>query len=414
MGEGVLRRIAARIGTPVYVYDLSAIGRQYETLDHALGGFPHRICYSVKANGNLAVLSALRQLGAGADIVSGGELARVLRAGFAARDVVFSGVGKTRAELAAAVEAGVGLINIESPAEIDEIGRIAEARGRQVDLGIRVNPDVTTETHPYTQTGERGMKFGVPLDEAVEVAGVAAAHPALTLRSVGMHLGSQIADPAPYAEGARRLRDLVGSLQAAGMTTLESVDVGGGLGVSYAGEPALAPEAFAEAVAFLPRETGLTLFAEPGRFLVGTAGTLLTRVLYRKRSGGREIAVVDAGMSDLLRPALYGAIHEIRVLEPAPPPAGASESGPVDVVGPLCESGDFLGMQRRLPGAGPGALLAVGGAGAYGFVMSSHYNARPRAAEVVIRGQRFAVARAREAVESLMAGEVADLSWEAA
>lgn len=410
VGESVLRRVAARVGTPVYVYDLAAIRDRYRALDGALAGVPHRICFAVKANGNLSVLAALRALGAGADIVSGGELARVLRAGFQPRDVVFSGVGKTPSEIGRAMELGVGLINIESAGELDAVLELARP-ANPVRLGIRVNPDVTAETHPYTRTGARGMKFGVPLDEVVDLARRAHGSGRAVIRSIGMHIGSQIADVAPYQEGAGKLRHLIDQLRAAGITSLDTVDVGGGLGISYNGEPAMEPAAFAAAVQFLAADTGLTLVTEPGRFLVGNAGWLLTRVLYRKRSGGREIVVVDAGMNDLLRPSLYGAVHEISVLEPRAVPAGTTDADPVDVVGPLCESGDFLGLERRLPGAGPGALLALAGAGAYAFSMSSQYNSRPRAPEVVVDGERFAVARTREVVEDLMHGETAEPEW---
>lgn len=407
MGPSVLSRIAARVGTPVYVYDVAAVRARYAALDGALAGIPHHIHYSVKANSNLGLLSVLRALGMGADIVSGGELARVLRAGFAPRDVIFSGAGKTRGEIEAALAAGVGLINLESAGELDLIAWVARERGLTASVGIRVNPDVTANTHPYTQTGERGMKFGIPLDEVVGVAKAVLKERALTLRCVGMHIGSQIADPSPYSQGARKLKALVGELRSAGVDTLEFVDVGGGLGISYSGEPALAPEAFAAAVGPLASATGLTLLTEPGRFLVGNAGQLLTRVLYHKHTGGREIVVVDAGMNDLLRPALYGAHHEIRVVEPV---SGGPE-GQVDIVGPLCESGDFLGLKRTLKGAAPGALLAVEGAGAYGFSMSSHYNSRPRAAEVLMDGDRFAVTRVRETIEDLMRGETATAEW---
>lgn len=410
MGQSVLSRIAARVGTPVYVYDLAAVRARYAALDQALAAVPHRIHYSVKANGNLGLLSALRAMGAGADIVSGGELARVLRAGFNPADVIFSGAGKTLAEIDAALVAGVGLVNVESASEMDLVADAAKDRGTTAGVGIRVNPDVTADTHPYTQTGERGMKFGVPLDEVVALARRTRTERALSLRSVGMHIGSQIADVAPYGTGARKLEALIKDLRAAGVTTLDSVDVGGGLGISYSGEPALEPAAFAAAVGFLATNTGLTLCTEPGRFLVGNAGHLLTRVLYRKHAGGKEIVVVDAGMNDLLRPSLYGAHHDIRVIDPA----GNSTDGAVDVVGPLCESGDFLGLNRKLPGAGPGALLAVDGAGAYGFSMSSHYNARPRAAEVLVDGDQYAVTRARETIDDLMQGETAIADWSTA
>ncbi len=416
VGQGLLTRIAACVGTPVYVYDAEAIRRQYAALTGALAGVPHRVHYSVKANANLAVLALIRSLGAGADIVSGGELARVRRAGFAGQDIVFSGVGKTDRELAAALQAGVGLINLESEGEFELLARLARERGtgRPVSVGIRVNPDVTADTHPYTQTGAAGMKFGVPLDQVVPLAQRIAAAAELVLRSVGMHLGSQISDPAPYRQGAARLAELVEALRAAGIRTLASVDVGGGLAISYGTSPALDARTFAEAVSPLARRTGLPLLVEPGRFLVGNAGCLLTRVLYRKRSGGRVFLVTDAGMNDLLRPSLYGAYHEIRVVDGDSGAGGAAVSAGgelVDVVGPNCESGDFLGLDRRLPGAGPGTLLAVLGAGAYGFGMSFPYNSRPRAAEVLVDGGRYAVVRDREGVDDLMRGESAQPVW---
>ena len=444
MGQGLLSlppallaRIAASAGTPVYVYDAEHVRRQFDRLQAALGTLPHRIHYSVKANGNLAVLSLVRHLGAGADIVSGGELARVLKAGFTPAEIVFSGVGKSEAELAAALDAGVGLINLESAGEFALVRRLARGRRGPVPVGIRVNPDVPAETpHPYTQTGRRGMKFGVPLDQVVPLAREIAAERDVVLRSVGMHIGSQIAAPEPYAAGAARLAEVVGQLRDLGIATLTSVDVGGGLAIPYDCTPGLDPAAFASAIAPLGRETGLPLLIEPGRFLVGNAGCLLTRVLYRKRSGGRDFVITDAGMNDLLRPSLYQAWHEIVVLEPGAeagsggreregggeaargsdrtssarisPPRPASA---VDVVGPNCESGDFLGLDRELPGADPGALLAVLSAGAYGFGMSLQYNSRPRAAEVLVHGERFAVVRRREAVEDLMRGETTTPDW---
>ena len=414
MGEGVLRRVATEVGTPVYVYDAGTIRSQYTALRTALAGIPHRLHYSVKANANLAVLRLIRGLGGGADIVSGGELARALRAGFEGRDLVFSGVGKTERELEAALNAEVGLINLESHGEFNVVRRLARGRAAPVAVGLRINPDVTTETHPYTQTGQAGMKFGVPLDQVVALARCVADEPALALTSVGMHIGSQIADGAPYRAGAERLAGVVADLRAAGITTLTSVDVGGGLGISYGRGMGMDPAEFAMAVAPLARVTGLPLLIEPGRFLVGNAGYLLTRVLYHKRSGGREFVITDAGMNDLLRPSLYNAYHDVVVLDGAGgagDPAGAAEGRLVDVVGPNCESGDFLALDRRLDGAGPGALLAVLGAGAYGFGMSFQYNSRPRAAEVLVDGGRYAVVREREGTDDLMRGETATPSW---
>ncbi len=365
MGESVLEisadaleRIATSVGTPVYVYHADAIRRRYAELTGALSGFSHRIHYSVKANSNLAVLRLLRELGAGADIVSGGELVRALRAGFAPRDIVFSGVGKTRLELTAAVREGVGLINVESLDELKLLTEVATELGAVADLGIRVNPDVTTKTHPYTQTGERGMKFGVPLDEVVQLARLAEAKDCLSVRSIGMHIGSQITDAEHFREGAQKLADLVDELRAAGVKGIRSVDVGGGIGIRYTNEHPLEAEEFAAAIRPLADDTGLEVMLEPGRFLVGNAGYVLTRCVHRKRSGSRNFVVVDAGMNDFLRPSLYGAVHEICVVQGSEPPDSSGRT--YDVVGPICETGDFLGFQRELPEVSRGALLAVG------------------------------------------------------
>lgn len=416
MGQGVLtrvdllQRIADVVDTPVYVYDADGIRRRYRELEVAFAALPHRICYSIKANSNGAVLALLKELGAGADIVSGGELARALRAGFAPESIVFSGVGKRPRELRAALHAGVGLINIESAGELDTLQDLAERSGQVARFGIRVNPDVTAETHPYTQTAGRGIKFGVPLDQVVPLAVCSRNSQKLRLTSIGMHIGSQISDPEHFRRGAETMAELVETMQSAGIDGLESVDVGGGLAIQYEDGPALTATAFADAVRPLVERTALPLVLEPGRFLVGAAGVLLMRCLYRKHSGGKDLAVVDAGMNDLLRPSLYQARHEIRVVVPGTA-AEVHSDGPVDVVGPLCESGDFLGRDRYLPGLEPGALLAVHGAGAYGFTMSSTYNSRPRPAEVLVDGGRWAVVRSRESVEDLWRGEQDQLEW---
>lgn len=411
MGARLLSRIAGAVGTPAYVYDAAVIRTRYAAFVRALAPVPHRIHYSVKANGSLGVLRVLRELGAGADIVSAGELVRARRAGFPPERIIFSGAGKRPDELTAAVEQGIALVNVESAAEAEWLADAAGRAGRPVAAGVRVNPDVTADTHPYTRTAGRGIKFGVPVDEATAVALAIHRSRHLTLRSVGVHIGSQVADAAPYAAAAGVLELLLEQLRSAGVDTLESVDLGGGLAVPYGdGTAGLEPEAFAAAVLPAVRRMGLTLLVEPGRALVAEAGTLLARVLYRKHSGGREIAVTDAGMSELLRPSLYGAEHPIEVVEPA----GASAEAPevVDVVGPLCESGDFLGLARPLAGAGPGALLAIRTTGAYGFCMSSNYNARPRPPEVLLDDGRWAVIRVREGVEDLMRGEGAEPAWQ--
>ena len=402
-----LAEIAERAGTPVYVYNAEAIRRQFARLDGAFAGTPHRICFAVKANSNLAVLRVLRDAGAGADIVSGGELQRALAAGFDPKHVVFSGVGKSPAELEEAVAAGVGHIHLESADELRELAHVADRLGREVPVGIRVNPDVTAETHPYISTGQGGIKFGVPFDQVTDLALAIRRQGRLRLESIAMHIGSQILDPAPYREGLGRLAQVITGLRAAGITTLRNLDLGGGLGIRYRDEVPLAPERLAEAILPLARETGLTVVLEPGRFLVGSAGVLLTTVLSRKHSGGKDLVLVDAGMNDLVRPSHYHAYHDIVEVE-----AAFRTESRVDVVGPVCETGDFLALDRPLPEATAGERLAVLGAGAYGFVMSSNYNARPRAAEVLVDTGRWAVVRPRETVKSLYAGETAAPRWE--
>lgn len=395
-----LSAIADAVGTPVYVYNAEAIRARYAELDAALAAVPHRICYAVKANGNLAVLRVLRDLGAGADIVSAGELGRALAAGFSAERIVFSGVGKSAEELRVAVEAGIGHINVESAEELELLGVVAAECRRRVSVGIRVNPDVTTETHPYISTSKSGIKFGIPTDQVLPAARFIASHPQLELTSIAMHLGSQLTDTAPFQEGIRRLLALVGEVRSAGIATLRVLDVGGGLGIRYGAEAPMDPAAFAAAIVPLVAGTGLTLYVEPGRFLVGSAGVMLTSVLYRKHSGGKSFVIVDAGMNDLVRPSHYHAYHEIVELESA-----GRAVAPADVVGPVCETGDFLALDRPLPALERGERLAVLGAGAYGFVMASNYNTRRRPPEVIVQGGRFAVARPREEPDELFRGE---------
>jgi diaminopimelate decarboxylase len=401
---GLLQAIADRVGTPAYVYSANLIRAQYHALDDALQGIRHRICYSVKANGNLGVLRVLKQLGAGADIVSVGELRRVLAAGFDPDGIVFSGVGKTPPEIEEAIRAGVGFINVESTSELDVLFAVAKGIKQPAKVGIRVNPDVATETpHPYTRTGEKTTKFGVPFDEVVMVARRIAAEPLLTLRGLAMHIGSQITDVAPYRRGTVKLLELVTALRASGIANLEALDVGGGLGVRYHNEKAPTPKAFAEAVVPAVKAAGLGLLCEPGRYLVANAGVLLTRVLYRKHSGGKDFVIVDAGMTDFVRPSHYNAHHEIVPLKD-----GKRGEETVSVVGPICESGDFLALDRKLPVVMPGEALAVLGTGAYGFVMSSTYNQRPRPPEVLVEGDRYFVSRPRETLDDLLRGETAE------
>lgn len=395
-----LNEIAETVGTPVYVYNAEAVRRRYAELTAAFASVPHRVHYAVKANGNLAVLGLMRRLGTGADIVSGGELARCLRAGFAPSDIVFSGVGKTGLELAEAARLGLDSINVESLEELAALGRVAGALGRSVRVGIRFNPDVTADTHPYISTGQSGIKFGVPSDQVTEVVAALRAHPALELRTIAIHIGSQITSVDPYRRGAARLVELWAALREAGISSVTTLDIGGGLGIRYLEEEPPTPAQLAEAVVPATRPTGLRLHLEPGRYLIGSAGVLVTRVLYRKRAGGKVFLVTDAGMNDLVRPSRYGAYHHIVELVRR---RGAEQVA--DVVGPVCETGDFLALDRPLPPIEAGDLVAVLGSGAYGFVMASSYNARPRPAEVMVEGGRFRVVRRRETVEELMAGE---------
>jgi diaminopimelate decarboxylase len=398
LGGVSLTAIAEQVGTPVYVYNAEAIRERYRALHTALGGMPHRICYAVKANSMLAVLRILRDLGAGADIVSAGEMSRALAAGFAPERIVFSGVGKAAAELRQAVRARLGHVNVESIEELHRLAAIAEEERIDVAVGIRVNPDVTTDTHPYISTGKSGIKFGVPVDQVLGAAAFIAGHPRLRLTTLAMHLGSQLSDTEPFRQGIGHLLELAERLRAT--HAIQVVDIGGGLGIRYADELPMDPVTFAEAVVPLLAPTGYTAYLEPGRFLVGSAGVLLTEVLYRKHSGGKEFVVVDAGMNDLVRPSHYQAYHEIVELEASERPTVLA-----DVVGPVCETGDFLALGRTLPDVAAGDRLAVLGAGAYGFVMASNYNSRPRPAEVVVDGERWWVARPRETVEELFATE---------
>lgn len=403
MLDGVrLRDVAVAVGTPAFVYSAEAIRRHYRALDAALAPLPHRIHFAVKANSNLAVLRVLRDLGAGADIVSGGEMERALAAGFAPETIVFSGVGKTADELRSAVRAGLGHVNVESLAELKLLAGLAEAEGRHVSVGIRVNPDVTTETHPYISTGKSGIKFGIPTDQVLPAAALIRRSARLSLTAVAMHLGSQIVDPAPFGEGIERLRELVERLRAQGIDTLRALDIGGGLGIRYAEEPAIDLAEYARIVVPRLAPVGLTVYVEPGRFLVGSAGVLLATALYRKVSGGKAFLVLDAGMNELVRPSRYQAYHAIVELERA----GRGQEV-VDVVGPVCETGDFLALDRPLPEIHAGERVAILGAGAYGFVMSSNYNTRPLPAEVLADGERFALVRARQRTSELFRDEIA-------
>jgi len=401
--EVSLDLIAKAVGTPCYVYSSGAIRAQYAQLKASLRNLDARLHYSVKANSSIAILSLLRELGAGVDIVSGGELFRSIKAGFAGKDIVFSGVGKTEREMEEALRAEVLLFNVESEQELHVLDRVAGRLGVSAPVALRVNPEVLVDTpHPYTRTGEKGMKFGIPFDEALAVAKAAARLPNLRLLGLDMHVGSQISQFAPYEVGLQRLLHLRGEIERETGLRLEYLDVGGGLAVTYdAAERAVDVSKFGEVILALVGGSGLRILLEPGRFLVGNAGVLLTRVLYRKRSGGKEFIITDAGMTDLLRPSHYNAFHRIEAVRPT------GRTTVADVVGPICESGDFLALDRQIDDAQPGDLLAVQSTGAYGFVMASNYNSRPRPAEVLVDGNKFAVITERESYDDLVRNEIA-------
>ncbi|NJD87806.1 MAG: diaminopimelate decarboxylase [Betaproteobacteria bacterium] len=398
--EGVrLSEVASRFGTPCYAYSRAAIESAWQAFDRALAGTEHLVCYAVKANSNLAVLGILARLGSGFDIVSGGELARVLAAGGRADRVIFSGVGKGEDEIRAALMAGIRCFNVESEPELERLDAIARALGVRAPVSLRVNPDVDARTHPYISTGLKGNKFGIAHDRALAAYGLAASLPNLEVTGIDCHIGSQILDMAPLEEALERVLELAAAVAARGIP-LRHVDLGGGLGIRYREEEeALDIGRWCATVAARLAGTGYSLVLEPGRAIVGNAGVLLSRVEYLKLDKGKRFAIVDASMSELIRPALYEAWHEISPLATLDRPEAA-----YDVVGPVCESSDVLGTDRRLAIA-PGDGIAILSAGAYGMVMSSNYNSRPRPAEVVIDGDRAVQVRARETIDSLFAGE---------
>ena len=391
--------IAATVGTPCYIYSRATIERHWRAFDQAFGQHPHLVCYAVKANSNLAVLNVLARLGSGFDIVSGGELERVLAAGGDPGKIVFSGVGKRRDELERALEMKIRCFNVESEAELALLERVAAERGQRAPVSLRINPDVDADTHPYISTGLKQNKFGIEVERALAVYARAAASPHLEVVGVDCHIGSQLTRVAPFVDALERVLALVGRLEAQGIA-IRHLDLGGGLGIRYRDEEPPLPAEHAAALLERLRDRPHEILIEPGRAIVGNAGILVTRVELLKQGDEKSFAVVDAAMNDLLRPALYSAWQAIIPVEPR----AVGEPHRYDVVGPICETGDFLGKDREL-NIEPGDLLAVRSAGAYGFAMSSNYNSRPRAAEVMVDGGRFQVVRRRETVAELYAGE---------
>ena len=400
--EVLLAEVAEAVGTPCYVYSRATIERHWRVFDAAFGQYPHKVCYSVKANSSLAVLDLLARLGSGFDIVSGGEMERVLRAGGNPSDVVFSGVGKSESEIRRALQIDVGCLNLESESELYRVAEIANELAVKAPISIRINPDVDPLTHPYIATGLRDNKFGVAMQEALGVFKSAANMGSIEIKGVACHIGSQLTETGPFVDALEKVVDFVEELTCHSIE-LAHLDIGGGLGIHYRNENQPDPETYTSAVIEVLARRGcrLPVIIEPGRAIVGNAGVLLTQVEYLKHGDHRNFAVVDAGMNDLLRPALYQGFHEIVPLQ---------EQGPTscprvyDVVGPVCESADFLGHKRSLAIA-EGDLLALRSVGAYGFVMSSVYNSRVRPAEVIVDGDRFHVVRKRETVDQLMENE---------
>jgi len=397
--EVPLSLIAEEVKTPCYVYSRATLTRHFHAFDNAFAGLEHLICYSVKANGNLALLKLMADYGAGADVVSGGELFRALRAGVPAERICFSGVGKTEAEMVQALEAGILMFNVESLAELERLNAVAGRLGRRAPVAVRVNPDVDPRTHPYISTGLKKNKFGLDPETALKAYDLIGQSEHLEAAGIDCHIGSQVTELSPFVDALKRLKLLIRRIEDLGLK-LRYLDLGGGLGINYNDEEPPQPLEYATALGQELKGLNVTLILEPGRVIVGNAGLLLTKVLYLKQTPVKRFVVVDAAMNDLVRPSLYGAYHEITPLRPR---EGMLEVA--DVVGPICESTDFLAQDRPLPPLEAGDVLAVMSAGAYGFSMSSNYNARGRAAEVMVSGREYAVIRARETHEDLIRGE---------
>lgn len=400
--EVPLAELVQEYGTPLYVYSHATFERHFRVFDGAFADVPHLTCYAVKANSNLALLSLVAQWGGGMDIVSGGELFRAIAAGADPRKIVYAGVGKTEREIEEALKTGILMFNVESTEELERIDAVARRLGLRAPVALRVNPAIDPKTHKYIATGLKESKFGIQSEHVVQSYRHALAMSGLEVVGVHIHIGSQITETAPFTAALEKLAALAEQIRGLGVD-LRYIDIGGGLGITYDQEEPPEPAGFASEL--LPLLKGLkgTIVTEPGRVLVGNAGVLLTRVLYRKGSGEKKFFIVDAGMNDLMRPSLYNSHHHIRPLLER-----TYGSEKVDVVGPICESGDFLAKDRVLPIVDPGEYLAVGSAGAYGFSMSSNYNSRPRAAEVLVKGSSHAVVRRRETYEDLVRGERKD------
>lgn len=401
-----LRTIADAVGTPFYLYSHATLSHHFRTFDAAFAGFSHLICFAVKANANLAILRLFAQLGSGADIVSGGELFRALKAGVDPQKIVYSGVGKSFKEIRQALKAGILMFNIESSQELGEISRLAQRLKRKAPVALRINPDIDPHTHPYISTGLKKNKFGINIDQALLDYERAQNLPQVEAVGVACHIGSQITELSPFLEAVQRLRELVEELARRGMP-IRYLDLGGGLGITYDQETPPHPREYGQALIKELEGLEVTLILEPGRVIAGNAGILVTRVYYTKDSEAKHFIIVDAGMNDLARPSLYGSYHALWPLVEAP-----RREVTASLVGPICESGDFLAKDRPMPDFQPGEMVAVMSAGAYGFSMSSNYNARPRVPEILVKDDAFYVIRKRETYAQLIRGEtVPEFLW---
>ncbi len=395
-------RIAKELGTPCYIYSHETLIRHFHAYDSAFKDIPHVIAFAMKANSNLAILRLMAREGSGVDIVSGGELFRAMKAGVPASKIVFAGVGKSPDEIRDALKANILMFNVESAAEIRAINEVAASVGMKARIALRINPDVDPKTHPYISTGMKKSKFGIAADRALEEYKIASSMSHIDVVGVHAHIGSQLTDVTPFVDSLRKVVALIDTLKSHDIN-IRYLNIGGGLGITYSDEKPPLPQDLAHAISPLVKGLGLTLVMEPGRVIVGNAGILVTKALYEKAGETKHFVIVDAAMNDLIRPSLYGAYHEIRPVNEA---AAHRPKQMVDIVGPVCESGDFLAKDRSLPNIQPDDLLAVMSAGAYGFVMASNYNSRPRVPEVLVKGGEFHVIRDRETYDDLVKGEM--------
>jgi len=396
-----LARIGKEVGTPCYVYSHNTLVRHVRAYDGAFQSIPHILAFAMKANSNLAILRLMAKEGSGVDIVSGGELYRAMKAGVPAEKIVFAGVGKHAEEIREALKADILMFNVESSEELHAINEVAASMGRKARVALRINPDIDPKTHPYISTGLKKSKFGIGADRALEEFQMASSLSHIAVVGVHKHIGSQLTDVTPFVEALKKVLGLVQALKDQGID-IRYINIGGGLGITYSDETPPQPKDLADAISPLVRDLKCVLIMEPGRVIVGNAGVLMTKVLYTKEGEAKRFLIVDAAMNDLIRPSLYGAYHDIRPLHEG---AGRGQKTMVDVVGPVCESGDFLAKDRMMPKVKPGELLAVMSAGAYGFVMASNYNSRPRVPEVLVKDGEVHVIRTRESYDDLVRGE---------